>query len=42
MNNWFFKLAWSIMRPVSHILFRLQIEGRERLPAHGAMLCANI
>ena len=41
MNNWFFKFAWSVMRPVSHILFRLQIEGTEHLPAHGAMLCAN-
>ena len=41
MNNWFFKFAWSVMRPVSHVLFRLQIEGTERLPAHGAMLCAN-
>lgn len=41
MNNWFFKLAWSVMRPLSHFLFRLQIEGRDHLPSHGAMLCAN-
>ena len=39
--NRFFRFVWTVLGPVVKLIFRVQVEGLETVPAHGAMLCAN-
>lgn len=39
--NWFFHLAYHVGRGLTAILYPTTVEGMEKLPEHGALLCPN-
>ena len=39
--NWFFHLAYHVGRCLTAILYPTTVEGMEKLPEHGALLCPN-
>ena len=42
MERKFYKLVWTVFRPVFRFLYPLRISGRENLPAEGGfVLCLN-
>ena len=41
MSTRFYRGAYSVIRPIFRLLFPFRVEGLERLPEGGAVLCAN-
>ena len=40
-NNWFYRIAVFVLRPLVLLLFPTRAIGRENIPAGGALLCIN-
>ena len=40
-NNWFYRIAVFVLRPLVLLLFPTRAVGRENIPAGGALLCIN-
>ena len=41
MNSRFYRVAYTIIKPIFRLLFPFRVEGLERLPEGGAVLCSN-
>ena len=41
MSNFFYKIAFNLLKGLLHLVFPFQVEGMEKLPEGGCLLCGN-